>query len=377
MYLRAEMKDLTIPKIKLPEGYTIREVKDPISNKDKQAWEQIYGRKWWAEPKKRKRITLFVEYKKIPVATIQAYHIYGSGTLHAATTHPNHRRRGLYRALVSYGLNWLIKQGVSIFLLHANIPIIYNFWKREINLKEVNSDIAPFAKGGKYNFNDAGPVKPPKSKIVSITFDDGYTSCHDIALPLLKKFDCVGTCYVITDMIKLPNHMNVNQLKTLQLNGWEIGGHSHTHRNLVRLDDKELRTEIMTCYNWLKTNGFNPFSFSYPFGKSNAKIRDVVSRHFKSGRLNHNISSDLYKISPYIIEAEGAYFTRIKYITSLLDRFFQNENEEWLVLFFHEIADTGIYSIPKSELEKILRKIRSYNGQILTIKDAIMRVNKK
>ena len=40
-----------------------------------------------------------------------------------------------------------------------------------------------------------------KENSVAITFDDGYSSAYHIAFPLLKKYDCTATIYLLTDWI--------------------------------------------------------------------------------------------------------------------------------------------------------------------------------
>ena len=78
---------------------------------------------------------------------------------------------------------------------------------------------------------------------VCITFDDGYKSVYDVALPALSAHGMVATAYVITDYIGGTfidqQCMSAAELQALQAAGWEIGSHSLDHSKIAALSTED------------------------------------------------------------------------------------------------------------------------------------------
>jgi len=108
------------------------------------------------------------------------------------------------------------------------------------------------------------------SKPIVITFDDGYKDVYENAYPIMKKYGFRGTLFVIDKLIGAPGYVNLAMLKQLAKEGWEIGGHSRTHRNLTNLEPEELSKEIFL------TNYINSPVFAYPAGKHNETVRNYL-----------------------------------------------------------------------------------------------------
>lgn len=124
-------------------------------------------------------------------------------------------------------------------------------------------------------------------KGVVISFDDGYRDVFQNAFPILKKYNATATLYTISDLDN-PNRselkndlklMTLNELKTLQNAGWEIGSHTTTHSDLFALSDKELVREISDSKKSLEKNlGVKIKYFAYPRGKYNSKVIETVNK---------------------------------------------------------------------------------------------------
>jgi len=123
------------------------------------------------------------------------------------------------------------------------------------------------------------------SKIVAITFDDGYLDNHTKALPLLKKYNACATLYLVIDrhnndwsVKKNPKHdsgvlaseekLSDQQIQEMLDSGvFELGGHTISHPYLPNITIDVKKHEILECKNILE-NAFNTSvtSFAYPFG---------------------------------------------------------------------------------------------------------------
>ena len=117
----------------------------------------------------------------------------------------------------------------------------------------------------------------PEKPIV-ITFDDGNENVFLNAFPLMKQFGFVGTLYIIADRVNADGFLTENQIKEMQINGWEIGNHSMTHADLVAHPDL-LRNEVGNSkYNLETITGTSILSFAYPFGKANGVTKDWIKK---------------------------------------------------------------------------------------------------
>ena len=72
------------------------------------------------------------------------------------------------------------------------------------------------------------------ARSVVITFDDGYQSFSEIALPILRQYGYKATLFVYTDFIGHSNEaLTWNQLKEIKTKGFEIGSHSVSHTDFT------------------------------------------------------------------------------------------------------------------------------------------------
>ncbi len=114
---------------------------------------------------------------------------------------------------------------------------------------------------------------------VVITFDDGNLDNFKNAYPILKKFGFAATFYVVENYINGKDMVTTEQLKELIQNGWEIGCHSHSHKDLTA-PGVDLEMEI----RWAKLNmeeklGVAVDSFAFPFGRANQEVWRLTSAY--------------------------------------------------------------------------------------------------
>lgn len=129
----------------------------------------------------------------------------------------------------------------------------------------------------------------PLANLVSITFDDGYLDTIEQALPLLRQYGFSATIFVIPGL--MGKTYTTSDGVTLPLFTWEafrnakadevfeVLPHTFTHPELPRLSNEAIEIEVRQSYEAVqKMIGTVPRLLSYPRGKVDARVVDVVRR---------------------------------------------------------------------------------------------------
>ena len=122
---------------------------------------------------------------------------------------------------------------------------------------------------------------------VIISFDDGWETQFEYALPSLEKYHYTATFFVVTNYIGRPGFISWPQLQTLQTDGMIIGSHSRSHPRLNKIKDPaELWDQIYNSKTILETQLEAPVEeFAYPYGSYNAKAAAAVKlAGYRAGR---------------------------------------------------------------------------------------------
>ena len=114
----------------------------------------------------------------------------------------------------------------------------------------------------------------PQAKTVALTFDDGPNPIDTPKiLAILKKYHIKATFFVVGANAKLYPEM----LKAIHDDGHVIASHSQTHPMLTKISHAQLKNEIelpvKIIHNIL---GIYPKCLRYPFGASNAYVREQI-----------------------------------------------------------------------------------------------------
>lgn len=106
-----------------------------------------------------------------------------------------------------------------------------------------------------------------------LTFDDGYSSDADIALPLLLDMNCSATFFLIADKINTPSYISFTQARELVNSGMALGSHSVTHRDMRMLTALQQREELVVSKMRIEDKvGYSVKYFSFPYGKFNSEL---------------------------------------------------------------------------------------------------------
>ena len=122
-----------------------------------------------------------------------------------------------------------------------------------------------------------------KLRFVTTSWDDG--DCADLKLAeLLRSKGIPGTFYIPIHYRETP--LGHAELRTLASDGFEIGAHGWSHKNLRRLQGEELRQEVIPCKEVLEDIvGRQVEMFGYPRGRYDTNaVRALQEAGYRGAR---------------------------------------------------------------------------------------------
>jgi len=121
-------------------------------------------------------------------------------------------------------------------------------------------------------------AEPIPDKLVVLTFDDGNTSDLRTVAPILKQHGFGATFFITSGWIGNNDRLTWSDVKQLQQSGFEIGCHTVTHPNLLRLSVEQIRREIADFDRVCADGGIQAAtSFAYPGGHFDRRVMAVLN----------------------------------------------------------------------------------------------------
>lgn len=124
---------------------------------------------------------------------------------------------------------------------------------------------------------------------VLITFDDGFASINDYALPMLQERGWGAVVFLISGFVGRNDDWDIrilgrrrpllawSQAKAWSDAGFVFGSHSRTHRDLTALTTASLKRELIDSKREIEdATGREVTTLSYPFGRHNGRVRDAA-----------------------------------------------------------------------------------------------------
>lgn len=131
-----------------------------------------------------------------------------------------------------------------------------------------------------------------RSRLVAITFDDGYEDFYTHAFPILSKYKYTATVYLPTKYIKTTAQtfkgvkcLTWERVRELGRAGIEFGSHTVTHPQLRTLAQKEIDYEVTQSKETIEERlgrAVNSFAYPYAFPEGDRpfmlRLRDSLER---------------------------------------------------------------------------------------------------
>ena len=158
----------------------------------------------------------------------------------------------------------------------------------------------------------SGRSLPPRT--FAATFDDAYSCVLECAAPILSELRFTATVFAVSNWSHpfrsanerpegLPLQvMDWEALKTLQTQGWEVGGHTRTHVHLDELEDSAAFEEILQGKLECEASLDTPLtSFCFPFGHLNSNTVALVQKAGFRGACTVRSGVARKETDPYLI----------------------------------------------------------------------------
>jgi peptidoglycan/xylan/chitin deacetylase (PgdA/CDA1 family) len=183
-----------------------------------------------------------------------------------------------------------------------------------------------------------GPLRWDKP-MVSITFDDGWQSVYDRALPLLNEHGFRSTQYVNPGSIETPNFMTAAEVQQMHDAGHEFAAHSYEHIDLTSVGTDRLDDELRKSEEALAAAGLSTDNLAPPYGRSDAQVDWYASKYFDIMRGTDDGINTRQNLNPHDLKV--FYVTDETTPDKLAEALAETSRVNgWLILVYHQIATT-------------------------------------
>jgi len=221
-------------------------------------------------------------------------------------------------------------------------------------------------------------VKPFDQPLITVTFDDGWESVYNQAMPLLQKYGIPTTQYVLSGTADNYSYMNWQQIKNTSQSGHDIQCHSIDHADLTLLSQKDMLRELTSCKNDVeKKVGVKVSDFASPYGATNESTITAIKQNYRSHRntdgdittnianqqdINVRANFNRYDITAVTIRRE----TTDAQLQAVID--YTIKNNGWLVFNYHQIDDgPSQFGLDSKVLERQFQILNRAPARIVTV----------
>jgi peptidoglycan/xylan/chitin deacetylase (PgdA/CDA1 family) len=158
---------------------------------------------------------------------------------------------------------------------------------------------------------------------VTITFDDGFRSVREHALPVLARYGFRATVFLVTDYCGRLNDwpdqprsvrrrplLDWAEVREMSTAGVAFGSHSRTHPDLTRLTGSAAETEMAGSKKAIEDATGKPVeAFAYPYGACAGWLRALARSHFRVA-CTADLGFAAPRSDPLALDRIDAYYLR-------------------------------------------------------------------
>lgn len=211
--------------------------------------------------------------------------------------------------------------------------------------------------------------------MISLTFDDGWSSIYTNGMPILQKYGYASTQYLISGTLNTPDYMTTAMVQSMKSSGHEIASHTVTHADLTKLTNAQLTTELANSQSSLRSlfGADVAQNFASPYGTYNANTLAYIKQYYQSHRSVDVGFNTKDNFNPYNILVQDIGTSTTPAEVSAWVAKAKAENS-WLVLVYHAVttsASADEYSITPANLDQQMAIIQASGIQVKTVNQAL------
>ena len=215
---------------------------------------------------------------------------------------------------------------------------------------------------------------PKSGPVISLTFDDGWKSIHEFALPVMNERNFKGTAYITTEFIASDsNYVTEEDILEYADSGWEIGAHTLRHENMTEISESDLLDNMILPKERLELLINNPVkSFSTPFGAYDDTVLEYTSAIYENHVNAWSDANGLNTFENFDVNMIHRLDTENSSVANICSAVKSLEGDVMYVLIFHKISELGEpYSVSVQEFEEILDCIEDSKNDVVSVSEGI------
>lgn len=268
-------------------------------------------------------------------------------------------------------VSWALLPGVVVWLVTSYL--VGSFYKTAWSS---NTSATPaVASESPRTFGNESLFKWSGGGLVTLWFDDAWSTQYTVAYPLLKERGMVGVLSVPTSYMGDSAYTTWSQVRDVWYNGWELAAHSRVHDcDITTLTDQLVESEVQGSLSDLRSQGFEPTNYVTPCGIYDNRTTALVKKNFASLRtagdgLNPLPVTNRYDLLNQTIEIT----TTVDQVKNWLQQ--AKSERSWLILTFHQVDKSGLkYSVPPQRMVEILDAVKA-SGLPVVLSRQVLEIN--
>lgn len=194
-----------------------------------------------------------------------------------------------------------IKKNINTCLLfHAfGQKLSHDTYGLSLPINDFMNNLRILIKSNNFKFLPVSQISHSKHRSISITIDDGYSDCMQVA-DFLRQKKIPFSIFIIMNKIGYPGYLSNEDLKILSQNEFcTLGSHTLNHPYLTSIKTQEAINEIKDSKNFLEQIIMKKIdSFSFPYGDYNDTLLNFAFSQYEnvlSSDYGHNTNNKLIR----------------------------------------------------------------------------------